>query len=62
MLTREIEIGRERGSHTREAMRLPTPIVEISGRDDVESASTVIVAIVLIDHDQVVRVAEGQRL
>jgi hypothetical protein len=61
MLTREIEASGTPGGHVLKPVRPLMPIVEIGGRDNIEWAPD-ITAEVLINHDQLVRIAEGQWL
>ncbi len=62
MLAREIKAGLPPSSHTFETVRSLMPIVEISGRDRVESISSSVGAKVFIDHDEIIGIAERQRL
>src|SRR5277367_631165 len=62
MLAREIKAGVSPSGHVFETVRSLMPIVEISGRDRIEFSPIGVGAKVLVDHDQIIGIAERQRL
>ena len=62
MLAREIKAGDSPSGHIFETVGSLVPIVEISGSDRIQSLPTGFGAKMFVDHDQIVRIAERQRL